>query len=371
MIARFLSRYGLLLLGAACAAPGGPGPVPQTRTYYIAADEVNWDYIPTSLNQIRGDSLQGVEVLIGTSGSDRIGRVYRKALYREYTDSTFTTLKPRPAEWEHLGYLGPLIRAVVGDTIRVVFHNNAMQPYSVHPHGVFYDKASEGAGYNDGSPTSDRGDDGVQPDSTYTYTWTVPMRAGPTKEQGSTAMWMYHSHVNESKDVNAGLMGVMLITDPLMAKADGTPNDIDREFVVAFAEIDENDSWYFEHNINTFATDPASVDRDANFAELSFNLNLRETMNGYQYGHIPGLTMKVGERVRWYTMGTTNFEVHAPHWHGQTLISNMMRTDVLSLVTMEMATADMVPDNPGTWLFHCHVGFHFQFGMGGMFTVTE
>ena len=44
-------------------------------------------------------------------GPQRIGSVYRKALYREYTDGTFSTLKPRPQEWQHLGLLGPLIRA--------------------------------------------------------------------------------------------------------------------------------------------------------------------------------------------------------------------------------------------------------------------
>ena len=79
--------------------------------------------------------------------------------------------------------------------------------------------------------------------------------------------------------------------------------------------------------------------------------------------------MRQGERVRWYVFGTSNFEVHAPHWHGQTAIANNMRTDVLSLVTMQMVTADMVPDNPGRWLFHCHVGGHLDFGMSATFLV--
>jgi hephaestin len=39
----------------------------------------------------------------------------------------------------------------VGDTIRVVFRNTCDFPTSVHPHGVLYDKASEGAPYNDGT----------------------------------------------------------------------------------------------------------------------------------------------------------------------------------------------------------------------------
>ncbi|HEX7779737.1 MAG TPA: multicopper oxidase domain-containing protein, partial [Vicinamibacterales bacterium] len=63
----------------------------------------------------------------------------------EYTDDTFTTRTPRAPEWEHLGFLGPLIRAQAGDTIRIVFRNNSRFPASLHPHGVSYKKDSEGA----------------------------------------------------------------------------------------------------------------------------------------------------------------------------------------------------------------------------------
>ena len=48
---------------------------------------------------------------------------YIKAIYREYTDGTFTVLKSRSAKDEYLGLLGPLIRAQVGDTIQIVFKN--------------------------------------------------------------------------------------------------------------------------------------------------------------------------------------------------------------------------------------------------------
>ena len=79
------------------------------------------------------------------TSSDRIGSTYIKALYREYTDDTFSELKPRISEWQHLGTLGPMIHAEVCDTIKVVFKNNSAElDYSVHPHGVFYDKDSEG-----------------------------------------------------------------------------------------------------------------------------------------------------------------------------------------------------------------------------------
>jgi len=36
---------------------------------------------------------------------------------------------------------------------------------------------------------------------------------------------------------------------------------------------------------------------------------------------------------------------------------------------MGMLVADMVPDNPGVWLFHCHVSNHLLMGMQGRYEV--
>ncbi len=132
-----LAILGILTCFAGVAQAG---PVtPKVRTYYIAADEVDWDYAPGGVNKMMGMKFEGYSKVFTERGPHRIGTVYRKALYREYTDETFTQLKPRPAQWEHTGILGPILRAEVGDTIRVVFKNNATRPYSMHPHGVFYD----------------------------------------------------------------------------------------------------------------------------------------------------------------------------------------------------------------------------------------
>ena len=131
----------------------------RVRIYYIAADEVDWDYAPGGVNKMMGMKFDRNSALFTERGPHRIGTVYRKAIYREYTDQTFQHLKPRPPQWEHAGILGPILRAEVGDTIRVVFKNNATQPYSMHPHGVFYDKASEGAPYADGTSGADKADD--------------------------------------------------------------------------------------------------------------------------------------------------------------------------------------------------------------------
>ena len=177
----------------------------KTRTYFIAADTVTWDYVPGARDEIAGTPYADT-AFFAKANPRPVSTKYRKVLYREYTDSTFRTLKPRPPEWQHLGFLGPLIRAVVGDTIRVVFRNNGDRPYSVHPHGVLYDKSSEGVPYNDGTSGSDKADDAVPPGGTHTYVWPVPDRAGPGPMDGSSVMWMYHSHVDEVRDIDTCLL---------------------------------------------------------------------------------------------------------------------------------------------------------------------
>jgi len=336
-----------------------------TRTYYIAADEVAWDYAPSGINLVTGLPFDDVANVFVQNGPDRIGKVYIKALFREYTDATFTKRAPENPAWSHLGTLGPVIRATVGDRVDVVFKNNTTFPRSVHAHGLQYDKSSEGAPYHD---DADHSDDVIEPGATFTYHYNVPERAGPGPGDGSSIMWMYHSHVDEPRDINSGLVGPIIITARDHTLADGTPDDVDRELVVLFEVMDENNSTYLEQNIQMFAGDPASVDpEDPDFQES----NLMHSINGYVYGNLPGLTMKLGERVRWYLMGMgTEVDLHTPHWHGQTVLEGDVRTDVIELLPASMKMADMVPDERGRWLFHCHVHDHIDAGMLALFDVN-
>jgi hephaestin len=84
------------------------------------------------------------------------------------------------------------------------------------------------------------------------------------------------------------------------------------------------------------------------------------------------ITLAKGQRVRWYVMSMgTEVDLHTPHWHGNDVTVNGMRMDVVSLLPAGMIVADMVPDNPGTWLFHCHVNDHIKAGMLTRYRVTE
>ena len=364
---------------AAMAQPNQPqASAGKTRVYYIAADEVDWDYAPHNMDHMTGKPFDKSTVIWVEQGKDRIGKVYRKAIYREYTDATFQTLKPRAPEYQHMGLLGPVIRAEVGDTIEIIFRNNATQRYGMHPHGVSYAKDSEGAPYAGMSPESTGL---VAPGQTHKYVWEVPERAGPGPEDGSSVIWLYHSHNYEPRDVNAGLIGPIVITAKGMARPDGSPKDVDRELFALFMIIDENQSHYFQHNIDAYAGDPKSVkklelvpeDENGNaFLVLGHGfalVNHKFTINGYIFGNNPPMQMHKGERVRWYlmTMGD-GFNFHTPHWHGNVVTVDKHRTDILSLAPAQFLVADMVPDNVGTWMFHCHLSDHLT---GGMMTNYE
>jgi manganese oxidase len=234
-------------------------PAGKTRIYYVAADEVNWDYAPSGRDEAMGMDFDEIAKSFTQSGPHRIGRVYKKAIYREYTDETFKTLKPRAPEGQYHGLVGPIMHAEVGDTIKVVFRNNASHPFGMHPHGVLYQKDSEGADYDDSTRGADKEDGCVAPGATHTYTWQVPERAGPGPNDPSSVFWLYHSHCDELRDVASGLFGMFVVTRRGMALPDGRPKDVDHEFMTMFIAINENESWYLEDSIRDHTTDPKGV----------------------------------------------------------------------------------------------------------------
>jgi manganese oxidase len=351
----------------------------KVHTYYVAADEVEWNYAPHGIDKMMEMKFMGYSKLLTERGEHRIGTTYLKAVYREYTDETFTKLKQREPEWEHLGILGPVLRAEVGDTIKVIFKNNASHPYSMHPHGVFYKKFSEGSGYADGTNEPDK--NGVPPGKTHVYTWEVPERAGPGPNDPSSIVWLYHSHADEPKDVESGLIGTIIISRKGTAGPTGRPKDVDREFVNLFMLFNENTSWYLKQNIDKYTSDPKGVNKLESMPvddEGTFNLagsgfiaaNVKSSINGYMYANMPMMTMKKGERVRWYlvTMGE-GFNFHTPHWHGNVVLDGGKRTDVVAISPAQMLTVDMVPDDPGIWMYHCHIDEHMQTGMMALYEV--
>ena len=138
-----------------------------------------------------------------------IGSIYMKAVYREFIDETFRDEKPVDAANQHLGVLGPFIRANVGDIIKVVFKNMASRNYSIHPQGVRYNKSYEGMKYEDDNEYVLG--DSVPPGTTFTYIWEVPESSGPAPNGPNCVGSMYHSAVDPVKDTYAGLVGPLVV----------------------------------------------------------------------------------------------------------------------------------------------------------------
>lgn len=321
------SRVVAVLAALLCSVPSFAAHV---RHYYVAAEDTDWDYAPNRRDLITARELPRDMRHSGTQ--------FRKTRYVEYTDATFAKKKPQPA-W--LGILGPVIRAEVGDTIIVDFLNRSSIPHNMHPHGLRYDKASEGALYVPYGAGAR-----VEPGARFRYKWFADKTSGPAPgSTTSSVVWMYHAHDDEPMETGAGLMGPIIVTAAGKAKPDGSPVDVEREFVALFMIFME---------------------------QVGQQTQMFYAINGYVFGNLPGLIMTKGDRVRWHLIGMGDEDdIHTPHWHSTTVRDGARYTDVVELLPASMKTVDMVAETAGTWLFHCQVAEHMENGMMATFTVHE
>ncbi|XP_061437923.1 venom prothrombin activator pseutarin-C non-catalytic subunit-like [Lethenteron reissneri] len=277
-------------------------PLGHARTWrhFLAAEERPWDF--------------------GTRGA----RWETKAVFVGYKDATFQDDIPTEP-WQ--GLLGPVLRAEVGDTIEVVFLNRASKPYSMHAHGVAYRKSSEGAAYADGTSTEqDKADDAVAPGQRHTYVWRVA--EGPTDVDPECLTYAYHSHVDTVKDSGSGLYGAIVVCRNGSLDAHGRQKLAERSIVLAFASDSQAHSWYSARS------------------ELTY------TINGFERGHIPGLTLcdegkhdpppavppiRLGghSRCTWRGLSTT-LEV-APEFTGRGRVFSTLTAHLLESTTLEVA----------------------------------
>lgn len=340
-----------------------------TRTYYIAAVERPWNYSPKTMRTMSGEDYsnpKSAQYLRIQKDGKFIGSNYTKALYREFTDATFTSEVPVDDNTLHLGLLGPFIRANVGDTIKVGFKNMASKSYSIHPHGVSYSKESEGMVY--GTENSNLAGNSVPPGSSYTYTWTVPQTSGPAPDGPNCIGSLYHSAVDPPKDTNSGLVGPLVICKAgVLGPNNNRTDSVEREFALLFHAFDENKSWYIDENIRNAG--PLEDMTSSKFEES----NMYDSINGFIFGNLQGLVMNRGENVLWYLLGLgASEDIHSVHFHGQSVIRRTDRAhiaDVIEVFPGTYETVEMFAENPGTWMIHCHVSEHAHDGMIVTYTI--
>ncbi|XP_057285607.1 coagulation factor VIII isoform X1 [Pezoporus wallicus] len=330
--------------------------ISRVRRYYIAAVETAWDYMHSDLLSV----LQAPAGVSGHPGPQPplpgVPPQYRKAVFVEYPDASFTQPKPKPA-W--MGLLGPTIQAEVYDVVVITFKNLASRPYNLHAVGVSYWKASEGAGYEDETSQPEKEGDRVDPGKTHTYVWEIPQNQGPTDGDSSCLTHSYSSNTDSVKDINSGLIGALLVCRP-GTLASGGNEDSHQEFVMLFAVFDEGKSWYSEPS-SSAAPQPVPHNR----TEL-------HTINGYINGSLPGLTLCLKKQVNWHVIGVgTGAEVHSIFFEAHTFLVRSHRLSSLEISPATYLTAQIMPGTAGWFRMFCQIPSHQQAGMEAFVKVEE
>ncbi len=328
-------------------------PTGRVREFWIQAESFEHNAVPNGYDGMMGTHYTPQQTTFWAIG------------YRAYTPGWGSLLKADLGPdgiGANSGIPGPVLRAEVGDTIRVHFRNNDEHykwSHSMHPHGVQYDPDNDGGWLADAPK---RPGTAVPFGGTYTYTWVC--------RPSSVGTWPYHDHSvpqtiaapaasAKSEPKNAmpgmamagggvmeigaelGLFGVLAITDKHTPK-------VDQEFILFFHDA--------------YMADVPSLGQDTDM----FN-------GGAFLDNTPTFTARVGERVRWRIAALGKefhvFHLHGHRWRGNQGYQGWVDSQILGPSTT--LTVEYTEDNPGDWIYHCHVTDHMMGGMVGRYRVTR
>jgi manganese oxidase len=292
------------------AAEDAPQPQPGgvRREYWIAARSLRWDVAPSGRDEWMRERVRG-------------RRTFRALVYQRYSAGF-----ERPIGAASMP--GPTLEGEVGDTIVVHFRNadeRLSQAVTMHPHGVRYRPQYDGSYMGDHTLAGGF----VAPGEEFTYTWECT--------PDSVGVWAYHDHgPNHALNTLRGLFGTLVVRERGASRPD----------VEVFQVM---------HSL------PPNVTRLP---------RLFQAINGRSYaGNTPTVRARAGQEVAWHVIGGDGnfhtFHVHGHRWRGP----DGRWTDNPSFGPGETVSARWREDNPGRWLYHCHVFQHQDAGMAGWYVV--
>ncbi|KAL8587047.1 hypothetical protein ACOMHN_023437 [Nucella lapillus] len=328
----------------------------QFRRYYLSVDEADWNYAPGGSNLFDGGGLlqpNSFSEEYFRKGPSRVGGVYRKAVFREYEDVTFSRETGRREEEQHLGFLGPVLRVETGDVVALTLKNNATsQAFSLHPHGATFVKMWE-----------DHAADLVESGQVRTSYWYFPDAMGPGPLDPPCITRLYTSSPEHlARDAYSGLVGPILVCRKGALDSHGQQRQVDREFFLLFSVTDENLSGFSHYNLARLPENGSSQD--------FYRSNLMHNINGYMYGNLPGLTMCQGDRVAWHLL-SLGAHVHTAYFHGQPLSYLDTRRSGIHVLPGSLRSLLMKAQNPGQWALVDQTSEHYNAGMKALFRVSQ
>jgi FtsP/CotA-like multicopper oxidase with cupredoxin domain len=228
--------------------------------------------------------------------------------------------------WAYNGTVpGPLLRATEGDKIRIVLKNELPEPTVVHVHGPMLPNAMDGV--------PDVTQPVVNPGESFTYEF----------EAKPSGTFLYHTHHNSVMQKSKGLFGVLQIDPKDEVKT------YDREYFQVVGEL----GGFF-------------------------------VINGKAFPSTEAIEAKLGERVRIRLVNLGEM-IHPMHSHG--FATKVVGTDghpvpegmqllkdTITIGPGERYDLEFVADNPGAWVYHCHILSHVQnkgVEPGGMISVIK
>jgi FtsP/CotA-like multicopper oxidase with cupredoxin domain len=286
-----------------------PQPGGQKVEYWVQATTTRWTIVPT-----KRDDWHGMAVPARST--------FKATVYQQMTEGFAAPLGPATIP-------GPTLHGEVGDTIVVHFRNGLpdtlSQAVTMHPHGVKYNPEYDGVFLGDYT----RAGGFIAPGEEFTYTWEcVPESVGA---------WPYHDHgPNHTLNTFRGMFGGLIV------RPKGEP-------------IPDVEQVLFLHQLAPPVTGlPRAF----------------QCINGRAYaGNTPTIRARVGQSVALHVIGMDNnfhdFHIHGHRWRD----ASGAFVDTPSVGPNETTTARFVEDNPGRWLYHCHVFAHQDMGMAGWYLV--
>ncbi len=306
-------------------SPAAPANTPAVTIPHRAdADEVvlysqlDNPFIPRK--EINRQDLACNDILHGKAMQPRILPDGTKEF--DLTASTFIWQLYNTARMTVWGYNqqvpGPIIRLKVGDKVKFVVKNELPQETTVHWHGLAVPNSEDGVPDITQKP--------IPPGGSHTYAFRVTSQMVGTH--------LYHTHFNDSFQMDMGLHGI-LIVEP--AEKTARPYDVEAIYEMGAFKI-------------------AGVDQENVF-----------TLDGKAFPEAPVLRVPKGARVLLRLVNASAENQHVMHLHGYTFqvvaldgnpLEHPYKANTIDLEPSQTADVAFTANNPGCWMFHCHILDH-------------